>query len=259
MLHSQSNTIALIIPARNEAESLPQVFKNIPPNIQQVIVVDNGSTDSTAKIARYHGATVVSEPRQGYGQACLAGIAFLKQNPPDLVAFADGDGSDNHRELARLIETLISEQRDLVLAQRIPKNRQALSPQQRFGNGLATLLISLIWGGSYQDLGPMRVMRWDALQQLDMKDCNFGWTIEMQIKALQHTLSIREIPVTYLPRLAGESKISRTAKGVLQAGSKILWVVAREAWRSRGQLFARLLRREKTALANKASKGASQI
>ena len=259
MVHSKRSTTALIIPARNEAESLPQVLNNVPQSIHHVIVVDNGSSDSTAQIARYHGATVVSEPRPGYGQACLAGIEFLKQNPPDLVAFADGDGSDNHPELTRLIETLETEQRDLVLAQRIPKNRNALSPQQRFGNGLATLLISLIWGGSYQDLGPMRVIRWDALQQLEMKDCNFGWTIEMQIKALQHNLSIREIPLTYLPRLAGESKISRTAKGVAQAGSKILWVVAREAWHSRCQLFDRLLKREKSALAKKASKGASQI
>ncbi|PLX95526.1 MAG: glycosyltransferase family 2 protein [Desulfuromonas sp.] len=250
-------TIALIIPARNEAESLPQVLKNIPQGIQRIIVVDNGSTDSTAQLARYHGATVVSQPRPGYGQACLAGIEFLQQDPPDLLAFADGDGSDNHRELTRLIDILESEQRDLVLAQRIPKSREALSPQQRFGNGLATLLISLIWGGNYQDLGPMRIIRWDALQKLDMKDCNFGWTIEMQIKALQHHLSIREIPVTYLPRLAGESKISRTVSGVIKAGSKILWVVAREAWRSRTQLFNRL--RRKTDVASKASKGASQI
>nr|WP_320048627.1 glycosyltransferase family 2 protein [uncultured Desulfuromonas sp.] len=259
MLHTHNGTTALIIPARNEAESLPLVLKNIPQSIQQVIVVDNGSTDSTAQIARYHGATVVSEPRPGYGQACLAGIAFLKQDPPDIVAFADGDGSDNHKELSRLISILETEQRDMVLAQRIPQSRQALSPQQRFGNGLATLLISLIWGGSYQDLGPMRVIRWQSLMNLDMRDCNFGWTIEMQIKALQQELSIREIPVTYLPRIAGESKISRTAKGVIQAGTKILWVVAREAWRSRSQLLRRALKRPSNALRAKASKGADQI
>ena len=127
MLHSSNNTTALIIPARNEAESLPLVLKNIPQSIQRIIVVDNGSTDSTAQIARYHGATVVSEPRPGYGQACLAGIESLKNDPPDLIAFADGDGSDNHRELTRLIETLESEQRDLVLAQRIPKSRNNAS------------------------------------------------------------------------------------------------------------------------------------
>ncbi|MBN2645823.1 MAG: glycosyltransferase family 2 protein [Desulfuromonadaceae bacterium] len=234
---------SLIIPVHNEAESLPTVLRRIPDCIDEIIVVDNGSSDGSGDIARNLGARVVREERLGYGQACLAGLAILRENPPQQVAFADGDGSDNHRQLQLLIETLEREQADLVLAQRVPKNREALSIQQRFGNGLATFLISLLWGGSYQDLGPMRVIRWQALEQLGMRDRSFGWTIEMQIRALQHNLRFCEVPLLYLPRLAGRSKISRTLKGVLNAGGKILWIIAREAWADRAQILRRVRRR----------------
>ncbi len=229
--------IALIMPARNEAGSICRVLTTIPETVDQVIVVDNGSTDGTGDLARSAGARVVRENRPGYGQACLAGIARLGKNPPDVVAFADADGSDNHAALNTLLIPLIRDKLDLVLARRIPHSRTALSPQQRFGNGLATVLIRLLWGFEYQDLGPMRAVRWDALEKLDMKDRDYGWTIEMQIKALHHHLSIREIPVLYLPRLAGTSKISRTVSGVIKAGGKILWVVAREAWTDRKQII----------------------
>lgn len=231
MIHR--HRIALIIPAHNEAESISRVLDHIPKSVDQVIVVDNGSTDGTGDIARAVGAHVVRENRLGYGQACLSGIDRLRNDPPAIVAFADGDGSDNHAALNEVLMPLIRDKLDLVLAKRIPKNRTALSLQQRLGNRLATFLIGLLWGFYYQDLGPMRAVRWEALQKLDMRDRNYGWTIEMQIKALQHHLRVREIPVAYLPRLAGKSKISRTFGGVIKAGGKILWIVAREAWMDR--------------------------
>ncbi len=255
-------TVSLIIPAYNEAQSLPTVLSKIPSAVDTTIVVDNGSSDATAQIAANCGAQVVTEPKRGYGQSCLAGIAALQHNPPDYVAFADGDGSDNHPQLAQLVTTIIDNKLDLVLARRVPVCATALSLQQRFGNRLATTLIGLIWGVKYDDLGPMRIISWAALQRLNMADCNFGWTIEMQIKAIQHNLCWCEIPVDYLPRYAGQSKISRTISGVCRAGGKILWVIAREAWRDRHQLRLRLLRRlptkKATAVRSKAKTGASQ-
>lgn len=254
--------VALIIPVYNEAESLPAVLGQIPDCVTTVLVVDNGSTDHSAKLARHWGAQVIAEPRRGYGQACLAGIAALATlaaGPPDIVAFADGDGSDNHPQLARLLATLLENDLDLVLARRIADSHAALSVQQRFGNALATTLIQIIWGTKFQDLGPMRLIRWSALQRLHMADCNFGWTVEMQIKALQHHLRWQEVAIPYLPRLAGESKISRTLSGVLRAGAKILWIVGREAWKDRYAWRARLRRKKNTALSSNAETGASQM
>lgn len=265
-MNNETLNICLIIPAYNEAESLPTVLATIPDCITSVIVVDNGSTDGTGKLAEKLGARVVREPQRGYGQACLAGIAELQNNPPDLVAFADADGSDNHPELEKLIITLQHDNLDLVLAQRIPKTRAALSPQQRFGNRLATSLVRLIWRNNFRDLGPMRVIRWQALMALKMADTNFGWTVEMQVKAAQQRLRWKEIPVTYLPRYAGQSKISRTFSGVIQAGTKILWIVAREAWRDRYNVLSlrtqrrRFLRYKKAAAVNnRANTGANQM
>jgi glycosyltransferase involved in cell wall biosynthesis len=229
--------IALIIPARNEAESIGRVLGQVPKTLDQVIVVDNGSADRTADIARSAGARVVRENRPGYGRACLAGLARLRHNPPDMVAFADADGSDNHAALNTLLLPLIRDELDLVLARRIPQPRTALTPQQRFGNRLATILIRLLWGFEFRDLGPMRAVRWEALEKLNMQDVNYGWTIEMQIKAVRQDLRIREIPVLYLPRLAGTSKISRTFRGATKAGGKILWIVAREALRDRRDII----------------------
>ena len=229
----------LIIPARNEAESITRVLEAIPETVDCVIVVDNGSTDGTGDLARAAGALVIREDRPGYGQACLAGIDQLREYPPEIVAFADGDGSDNHGSLNDLLIQMIRDNLDLALARRVPRNRAALSLQQRLGNSLATFLIGLFWGGDYQDLGPMRAVRWAVLEKLDMRDRNYGWTIEMQIKAIQRRFHIREVPVTYLPRLAGKSKISRTFSGVVKAGGKILWIVAREAWRDRRSILER--------------------
>lgn len=225
--------IALIIPARNEAESLPQVLRDIPALIDRVIVVDNGSSDGSGEVARSLGAEVIREERPGYGRACLAGLAHLQGNPPAFVAFADADGSDNHARLPDLLAPLLDGHCDFSLAHRQPTTPQALSPQQRFGNWLATRLICLLWSYNFRDLGPMRALRWESLTALDMEDEDFGWTVEMQIKALQHNLRICEIPIPYRPRMAGQSKISRTVMGVVRAGSKILWVVGREAWRQK--------------------------
>ena len=223
-----SPDIALIIPARNEELSLPGVLHNIPPGITRVIVVDNGSTDGTARVAAAYGALVVNEPIAGYGRACLAGLAALQGHPPDIVAFVDADGSDELACLPVLIAPITAGEQDFVLGERIPVERKALSFQQRFGHLLATGLIRLIWKHRYHDLGPMRVIRWDALEQLGMTDQDFGWTVEMQVRALKHGLRIQEIRVPYHKRSAGKSKISRTISGTVKAGSTILWTIGRE-------------------------------
>ena len=230
---ARGHDIVLIIPARNEALSLPTVLARVPAMVTRVVVVNNGSTDGTAAIARAGGAEVVHEPFPGYGSACLAGIAALSVRPPTIVAFADADGSDGVENLPTLLRPLLADEADLALARRVPVASRALSPQQRFGNWLATRLIRIIWGHGYHDLGPMRVVTWEALQRLAMTDHSFGWTVEMQIRALHAQLRVTEIPLPYHVRIAGESKISRTVTGVIKAGVKILWVIGREAYRGR--------------------------
>jgi len=227
MYHGKS--IALLIPARNEALSLPAVLRAVPPEIDRMVVMDNGSTDNTKLIAQEHGAVVVEVPQAGYGRACLAGIAFLSGDPPDIVAFADGDGSDDVSRLLELLDPITAGTVDLVIEKRVPVHLEAISPQQRFGNYLATKLIRLIWQYRFTDLGPMRAISWEALHGLNMRDRNFGWTIEMQIKAIKAGLAIIECPLPYRNRIAGQSKISRSCKGTMLAGIKILWVIFREA------------------------------
>jgi glycosyltransferase involved in cell wall biosynthesis len=238
--------IVLIIPARNEAQSLPAVLTRIPGLIDRVIVVDNGSTDETGMVARSLGAEVVFEGAPGYGSACLASIAALADDPPRIVAFADGDGSDGVENLPALLRPLLSGKADLALARRVPDTRQALSLQQRFGNGLAIFLIRLFWGVEYHDLGPMRALSWGALQATGMTDRDFGWTVEMQIKAIRAKLRTVECPLPYHVRVAGDSKISRTVAGVFRAGSKILWVIGRELWRK--EMSIKVAREEETPL-----------
>lgn len=225
---AQHLDIALIIPARNEELSLPGVLGKVPSGIRRVVLVDNGSTDATAQVAADYGVQVVTEPVAGYGRACLAGLAALRVDPPDLVAFVDADGSDELSRLAGLIAPVAAGEQDLVLGRRVPAVRAALSFQQRFGHLLATGLIRLIWKHHYRDLGPMRVVSWAALERLDMVDQAFGWTVEMQVRAVKCGLRITEIDVPYHRRSAGKSKISRTVSGTVKAGSTILWVIARE-------------------------------
>ncbi len=223
--------IDVVIPAYNEESAIGRVLADIPPDlVRQVVVVDNGSTDTTAAVARSMGAKVVCEPRRGYGQACLAGIAVVED--ADIVVFLDGDYSDFPGEMSSLVEPIVRAEADLVIGSRTlgRHERGALMPQQRFGNVLATWLIRLLFGVRYTDLGPFRAIRRTALEDLHMVDRNYGWTVEMQIKAAQRGLRCREIPVRYRPRL-GTSKISGTLGGSLRAGYKILWTIARYARR----------------------------
>ena len=171
---------------------------------------------------------VVKEPIAGYGRACLAGLASLRNNPPDIVAFVDADGSDDLSRLSDLIAPVAEGVADLALGRRIPAVAEALSFQQRFGHILATGLIRLFWKHRFRDLGPMRVIRWESLEQLAMADRAFGWTVEMQVRAIKQGLRIIEIDVPYYRRKAGVSKVSRTLNGTVMAGSTILWVIGRE-------------------------------
>lgn len=222
--------IAVVIPALNEEEAIVPVLQAIPKSSAPfVVVVDNGSTDRTAYRARSAGALVITAPHRGYGTACLAGIAALPDEI-EIVVFLDGDYSDHPEEMDRLVAPLVSNQADFVLGSRTmhAASRSALTPQQRYGNWLATSLIRLLFGHRYSDLGPFRAIRKEALQNLRMSDRGYGWTVEMQIKATRAGLKILEVPVLYRPRL-GKSKISGTLRGTLLAGSKILYTVFRFA------------------------------
>ncbi len=227
--------IAVIIPVLNEEATLPLVLAAIPAQVvEEVVVIDNGSTDRSIEVARACGATVLSEPQRGYGAACLTGIAYLQTKTPDIVVFLDGDYSDHPEEIPRLVQPILTQGYDLVIGSRTKGQAEpgALLPQARFGNALATRLIRWIYGFSYSDLGPFRAIRFPALLRLGMVDRNYGWTVEMQIKAIQRGLSITEAPVRYRKRAGGASKVTGTLKGTILAGYKILWTVFRYTWRA---------------------------
>ncbi len=221
------NKIAVVIPAFNEELSIGHVIDAIPKEIVTTIVVcNNGSTDSTEKIAREHGALVVTENRKGYGWACLKGLDFLKTDPPEIVVFMDGDFSDYPEELPNLVNPILENGQDMVIGSRVLgiREKKSLTPQQVFGNWLATKLIHLFYGIRYTDLGPFRAIRWDKLEALNMTDKTYGWTIEMQIKAAKNKYKIMEVPVNYKQRI-GVSKVSGTVKGTIMAGIKIIFAV----------------------------------
>ena len=220
--------IWVIIPAFNEEKSIGLVLSDLPQEVDEVIVIDNGSTDETAAEAEKGGAAVLYEPRKGYGFACLAGIEHLKPkaNQGDIVVFLDGDYSDYPEELTALITPIQQQKALFVLGTRVtPKlEKGALTPQQRFGNALATKLMKWIYRSTFTDLGPFRAIEWKTLMQLNMNDKTYGWTVEMQLKVLKKAIPYLEVPVRYRPRI-GVSKVSGTVKGTLMAGYKILsWI-----------------------------------
>ena len=217
--------ISIIIPAYNEESSIGLVLDALPQEkLHEIIVVDNGSTDATARVAQEHGARVVKEPRKGYGSACLKGIDVL--DAPDIVVFIDGDFSDFPEEIVLLIRPIETGEKDFVLGSRmiLPKSQSALLPQARYGNRLAVFLIKLFFKHEFTDLGPFRAIRYSSLMSIGMKDMDFGWTVEMQIKAVRNGLRIREVPVNYRKRI-GISKITGTVLGTFRAGTKIIYTI----------------------------------
>ena len=227
--------IVLMMPALNEEEPLPLVLEDIrqlqeqtlkeqgAKLLDEVVMVDNGSQDRTREIAREAGITVLEEPERGYGAACLCAMTYLQENPPEVLVFMDADRSDDAFDLPELLRPLLEKEYDMVIGSRTLGQHEpgALLPQARFGNWLATGLIRWRYGFRYTDLGPFRALRFAALQKLQMADRNFGWTVEMQVRALQEGLAICEVPVRYRKRV-GQSKISGTLGGSVRAGIKIL-------------------------------------
>lgn len=221
--------VDVIIPAYNEQDSIGLVLKDIPSTlVREVVVVNNNSTDNTAEVARSAGATVLDEPRPGYGSACLKGIDFVskKDVKPDIVTFLDGDYSDHPEEMQKILEPLNDEKIDLVIGSRATGNREkgSMMPQQVFGNWLATRLMRLFYGVNYTDLGPFRAIRYTKLMGLGMVDTNYGWTVEMQVKAAKAHYAFAEVPVSYRKRV-GVSKVSGTIKGTFMAGVKIIYTI----------------------------------
>lgn len=220
--------IKVIIPAYNEAASIPHVIKDIPDNVNEVIVVSNNSTDDTEINAKKAGATVLVENRKGYGFACLKGMDYISQQTikPDIVVFLDGDYSDYPEELTKIVKPIIEEDIDFVIGARDKNLREtgSMTGPQIFGNWIATTLMKLMFQSTFTDLGPFRAIKYDKLLALDMEDKTYGWTVEMQLKVLKKKYSYREIPVNYRNRI-GVSKVSGTVKGAIFAGVKILtWI-----------------------------------
>ena len=220
--------VKVIIPAFNEADSIAQVIQEIPDLVDEVIVVSNNSTDHTEINARNAGATVLTEPRKGYGYACLRGMQYISEltHRPDIIVFLDGDHSDYPSELTKIIAPILEENKDFVVGARVKKWREkgSMTFPQIFGNWLATTLMKLFFGSTFTDLGPFRAIKYSKLLQLQMEDKTYGWTVEMQLKALRQNLKYAEVPVHYRNRI-GVSKVSGTVKGAIFAGIKILgWI-----------------------------------
>jgi glycosyltransferase involved in cell wall biosynthesis len=220
--------INVIIPVFNESGSIGFVLNDIPKGIaEEVIVVNNGSTDNTAEIAKQHGATVLLEEKKGYGSACLKGMEYIRNKPvdmqPRIVVFIDGDYSDYPEQMTALVKPILEQEIDMVIGSRATGKRQSgsMAVQQVFGNWLATTLMKWFFGAKFTDLGPFRAIKWEKLQMLGMRDKNYGWTVEMQIKAAKQKLTYIEIPVDYRKRI-GKSKITGTIKGTIMAGYKII-------------------------------------
>ena len=223
-----SPIINVIIPAFNEQDSIANVIKDIPNSVSEIVVVSNNSSDDTEKNAKEAGATVLSENRKGYGYACLKGMHYItqKEEKPNIIVFLDGDYSDYPEQLTELVEPIINKDIDFVIGARVKSLREngAMTPQQVFGNWLATFLMKLFFGAKFTDLGPFRAIKYNKLLALEMEDKTYGWTVEMQLKALKKKFAYVEIPVKYRNRI-GVSKVSGTVKGTIFAGVKILgWI-----------------------------------
>lgn len=226
--------VVAIIPALNEEASIGKVIADLPPIVDAVIVGNNGSTDATADVARQAGAIVVDEPERGYGAACLRALEKAQTLSPDVILFIDGDHSDDPREADLVLEPVCSGAFDLCIGSRVLGKRDpgSLTTQQIFGNWLSTRLIALFWTTSFSDLGPFRAITWEALQRMQMQDRNYGWTVEMQIKAAQMKMRCTEVSVSYRRRI-GISKVSGTVKGSVLAGVIILSTIFRSAARGK--------------------------
>lgn len=230
-MNRPSKNITVIIPALNEQNAIGLVLDEIPMNhIDEVIVVDNGSVDETASVAEAKGATVLSEPQKGYGSACLKAIKYIgqKKNKPKIIVFLDADHSDYPEELPKVIQPILDDHAELVIGSRALGSREkgSMTFPQVFGNWLSTTLIDMFYGMNFTDLGPFRAIRYDALVKLEMKDKNYGWTVEMQLKAAKSGLRCVDVPVNYRRRI-GVSKVSGTIKGTVSAGYKILFTIFR--------------------------------
>ena len=228
-MNGDAPKIMVIIPAFNEAGAIGKVINDIPEGlVNEVIVVNNNSTDETSEKAEEAGATVLHESRQGYGSACLKGVEYVKskRDKPDIIVFLDADYSDYPGEMEQLVKPIIEKDYDMVIGSRTLGNREkgAMLPQQIFGNWLATTLLKLLYGAKFTDLGPFRAIRFDKLLKIDMQDKTYGWTVEMQLKAAKHKLKFCEIPVSYRKR-TGVSKITGTVKGTVLAGYKIITTI----------------------------------
>mgnify|MGYP001820709872 CR=1 FL=1 len=220
--------IKVIIPAFNEADSIAKVVCEIPNTVSEIIVVNNNSSDETAKNAKKTGATVLSEDNMGYGYACLHGMEYISQqsNKPDIIVFIDGDYSDYPEDLTKVVQPIIDQDIDFVVGARVKEKRErgSMTPQQIFGNWLATFLMKLLFRSTFTDLGPFRAIKYDKLLTLEMEDKTYGWTVEMQLKVLKKKMTYVEVPVRYKKRI-GKSKVSGTVKGSIFAGIKILgWI-----------------------------------
>ncbi len=220
--------INVIIPAFNEADSISKVINELPTTVSKIIVVNNNSTDNTEQNAENAGATVLTENRKGYGYACLKGLDFVakQSKAPDIIVFIDGDYSDYPEELEKVVAPIIEKDIDFVVGARTKYLREegSMTPQQVFGNWLATFLMRLFFGAKFTDLGPFRAIKYEKLKELEMEDKTYGWTVEMQLKVLRKKMTYTEVPVRYKKRI-GVSKVSGTVKGSIFAGIKILaWI-----------------------------------
>jgi glycosyltransferase involved in cell wall biosynthesis len=226
---NQPPVIRVVIPALNEQNAVGKVIADLPKSIiEEVVVVDNGSTDNTPKVAKQSGATVIIEQSKGYGNACLCGIEYINglSSPTDIIVFIDADYSDYPAQLTEVVNPIIENGYDMVIGSRNlgQKEKGSMTLPQVFGNWLATRLLSIIYGDKFTDLGPFRAIRMKALNELDMQDTTYGWTVEMQVKAAKNNLKSTEVAVNYKNRI-GTSKISGTVKGTLLAGYKIIWTI----------------------------------